>query len=106
MVLNEVVEEELEVAVEVGDVLLRDERPDLEVAVHAEPDLVAGTVDGDGGNGLAGGRDGASTAEGSEPDHDLVGVGGTDGGGEPKVVGDVVDGSGASAGLSGGGGVS
>lgn len=54
-----------------------------------------GAGNGGGVDGLASAGDGASTAEGAEPDHNLVLVVGTNGGGEPEVVGDISNDAGA-----------
>lgn len=93
---DEVVEEALQVTVEAGDVAGGNEGEDGGVAVGAGEEAPGGT--GDLGGGDLGSRagDGAGTAVGAEPDHDLVLVVGADGGGEPQVVGDISDDVGAS----------
>lgn len=98
---GEVLEEEVEIAVEVAVGARRNKGVHLDAAVEPVEHLVAGAADGDSGNGTASGGNWASAAVGGEPDHDLVGVLAARGGGEPEVVGNVGDRC-AVAGLPGG----
>lgn len=70
-----------------------DKAEDIHVAILAVVQLPAGSCQGDGCNGAASSRDGASAAERGEPDHDFVlGVASGGGGGEQieRYVGDDV----------------
>lgn len=63
-------------------------------AVVAVVELPRVPSNGDCGNCASGGRDGAGTTVGSEPDHDLVGRGAAArSGGKEDVVGDIGDNS-------------
>lgn len=72
LVVDQVGEELKHVTGEAGNGGLGDEAVDGHRPVGALVQLPGDTVDGSGSNGRAGGGDRASTAQGSEPDHDLV----------------------------------
>lgn len=59
------------------------------LAVGSLPNLEGDVADGDRGNGGTGGRDRASIAHSSEPDHDLILLTSISGGAEEHVVGDI-----------------
>lgn len=92
LLAGQVVEELLEISLEVALVAGGDEGDDGDVAVGALVDVPLGTGNGRSVNDARAGRgDGEGATVGADPDHDLVGVVGGRGGGEPKIVRDVGD---------------
>lgn len=89
LLVHEVREEVVQVAVKVLDLGVGHERVDGGVAVGALVKRPRGVGDGRRRDRGAGRRDGARAADGRQPHHDLVRVGAARGGGEPEVVGDV-----------------
>lgn len=86
LVVDEVGEELVHVAAPRLDRAGGHKRVDGDVAVGARVEVPGGATNFGLGNGRAGGRDGAGTAQGGEPDHNLVLVAAVGGRGEPQVV--------------------
>lgn len=93
VVANKVGQEQFGVAAEAGDWAVDGhETENVHRAVVAIVEFPRVPSNGDCGNCASGGRDGASTAVGSEPNHDLVGRGAAArSGGKEDVVGDIGD---------------
>lgn len=104
LVLDEVVQEEHHVGREASDLARGHKRVDGGGAVGALVQLPRLAGDRRGGDGRAGGGDGAGAANGRQPYHDLVLVGTARRAREPQVVGHVGDQVGTGVAASGGGG--
>lgn len=91
LVVLKVSEEIKQITREVSNGRGSDKAVDSHAAVRALVQLPGNTVDGDSGDGRAGGGDRASTAQSSEPDHDLVLLATVSSGAQEHVVGDVSD---------------